>query len=116
MRQTLGIELPQLLHAPGIELCAQARAQAPAHQVEPGALVLGRAPASLGMGQQRIAQRAQQRHTPALLWAEDFFQRGTQLAHVLGGDGLGLGTKNALNLCQSLGEFFSIFFGSKALW
>ena len=116
MRQTLGIELPQLLHAPGIELCAQARAQAPAHQVEPGALVLGRAPAPFGMGQQRIAQRAQQRHTPALLRAEDFFQRGTQLAHVLGGDGLGLGTKNALNLCQSLGEFLRVFFGSKALW
>ena len=84
MAQALGIQRPDLLHAPAIQLCAHARAQAPARQIEPHALMLCRAAAALGTGQQGIEQRTQQTHIPGIARAYGFLQRLAQLAHLLG--------------------------------
>ena len=94
--QPLRIQSPDLLHAPAVQLRPHAGAQAPACKVEPHALMVGRAAAALGTGQQSIKQCAQQRHIPAVPRAQHLFERLAQLAHVLGRDVLGLGAKDAL--------------------
>ncbi|MNT30331.1 hypothetical protein D3C72_1661200 [compost metagenome] len=104
MAQAMGIERPDLLHAPGIEFGPHAGPQAPACEVEPDALVLHGAAAAPGAGQQGIEQGAQQGNAPGLARAQHFFQRLAQLAHFLGRHVLRLVAEDAVDQCHGLGQ------------
>ena len=94
----LFIKLPDLRDAPIIELRAHAGAQAPAREVEPHALVLGRAATALAAFQQRVEQRTQHGHIPRFARAQNLFDGLPKLAHFLRCDVLRLIAEDAVDL------------------